>query len=543
MKRLRDYLDQSFAPFRKLPPGNVEVSWERVLQRQRDEAEDAAENMAIDSESIRPSLRWRGPVFALAAAAVVLAVVISTMTDRSPVRGAVMEGSLYRVSGGKTEALRVGQHIADGEVIRSNSGKGAVISLADTSSIEMRSASELFLEGTDDGVRIHLSKGGILVDAAKQRTGRLYVQTKDMTVSVVGTVFLVNAEEAGSRVAVIEGEVHVQQRTSEKNLKPGEQTATNPRMEQIPVKEDIGWSRNAEAHLALLQQSANIAAVTPKARLEFESTSIKPEQPVPYGTNVSSGAPVCRGSDGRFGYSAQGLVAPQGRCVGRYVSLYWLIAYAYDLSPATSDRVVLGAKDPLGRLPADRRWMNNHWEHGFSIEAKAENPESTTTRQLRQMLQAMLEDRFKLKIQRETRDVQGYTLSIGRDPHKLQQASSDEPLVLTQKMVGGEQQINVKGNATVQQFAEGFDPYEVFDKTDLKGPYAFNFTYVIPAPSPVAADAPGGGRGGGAPAPGSSPRFRALQSALRDQLGLQLEFGNVPVDVVIVEHAEKPSEN
>jgi uncharacterized protein (TIGR03435 family) len=100
-----------------------------------------------------------------------------------------------------------------------------------------------------------------------------------------------------------------------------------------------------------------------------------------------------------------------------------------------------------------------------------------------------------------------------------------------------------EGKATVQQFAEEFDPYEVFDKTGLKGLHAFNFTFIIPGPLPPGADAPGGGRGGGTPAPGSSPRIRALQSALRDQLGLQLEFGNVPVDVVIVGHAEKPSEN
>jgi uncharacterized protein (TIGR03435 family) len=363
-------------------------------------------------------------------------------------------------------------------------------------------------------------------------------------VSVVGTVFLVNAEEEGSRVSVIEGEVRVQQGATEQKLKRGEQATTNPRMEKIPVREDIAWSRDAETHLALLQQSAEVVApAVSKRRLVFESISIKPEQPVAYGTTISSGAPVCRGSNGHVGSSSQGQVVPLGRCIGRYVSLYWLIAAAYELSPFENERVFLGARDAVGRLPEDRRWMNNLWEHGFSIETKAENPDSTTTEQLRQMLQAMLEDRFKLKIQRETKDLQAYTLSIGRGPHKLQQASSEEPLVTTQKMVAGEQQINLKGNVTVQRFAAQFDPYPVFDKTDLKGFYAFNFTYIIPAPSPAAADAPGGGRGGGVPAPGTSPRIRALQSALRDQLGLQLEFGNVPVEAVIVEHAEKPLPN
>jgi RNA polymerase sigma factor (sigma-70 family) len=69
------------------------------------------------------------------------------------------------------------------------------------SRVEIREMSELSLDHASDGLRIRLSKGSIIVNAAKQRNGHLYVQTKDMTVSVVGTVFVVNAEEAGSRVA------------------------------------------------------------------------------------------------------------------------------------------------------------------------------------------------------------------------------------------------------------------------------------------------------------------------------------------------------
>jgi ferric-dicitrate binding protein FerR (iron transport regulator) len=65
------------------------------------------------------------------------------------------------------------------------------------------------------------------------------VQTKDVTVSVVGTVFLVNAEEAGSRVAVIEGEVRVQQRGAEKKLVSGEQPTTSVEMPAALVRQRI----------------------------------------------------------------------------------------------------------------------------------------------------------------------------------------------------------------------------------------------------------------------------------------------------------------
>src|SRR5262249_47315033 len=160
--------------------------------------------------------------------------------------------SLYRVSRDKTALLKSGDRIDFGETLNSN-GAGAVFGLADGSRVEMRADSELSLERADDGVRIRLSKGSVIVNAEKQRVGRhLFVQTRDVTVSVVGTVFFVNAETEGSRVAVIEGEVRVQQGDTEKKLHPGEQVATSPALAARPVPEEIAWSRHAESHLAAL---------------------------------------------------------------------------------------------------------------------------------------------------------------------------------------------------------------------------------------------------------------------------------------------------
>ena len=98
----------------------------------------------------------------------------------------------------------------------------------------------------------------------------------------VGSVFLVNAEESGSRVAVIQGEVRVQQGSTLKKLLPGEQVETNPIMQSVPVIEEIRWSRDAIAHLALLQQSIVVPTVADPNRaaapgpLQFEVVSIKP---------------------------------------------------------------------------------------------------------------------------------------------------------------------------------------------------------------------------------------------------------------------------
>lgn len=165
-----------------------------------------------------------------------------------------MEGILYRLTSEQPQVIQAGEKIERDARIRSN--EGGVFALADGSRVELRAQSELSLERASDGIRIRLTKGSVIVNAAKQHKGHLYVQTNDVTVSVVGTVFLVDSESEGSRVAVIEGEVHVQHGAAEQRLRRGEQVVTTPFIEPPLLKEEISWSRNAEAHLALLQQPA-----------------------------------------------------------------------------------------------------------------------------------------------------------------------------------------------------------------------------------------------------------------------------------------------
>ena len=99
---------------------------------------------------------------------------------------------------------------------------GLQVTLADDSRVEMRAHSEMTVDRASDGIQIDLNTGDIIVSTAKQRDGHLYVRTKDMTVTVDGTVFLTNAGERGSRVGVIEGEVRVREGDKETRLRPGE---------------------------------------------------------------------------------------------------------------------------------------------------------------------------------------------------------------------------------------------------------------------------------------------------------------------------------
>ena len=99
-----------------------------------------------------------------------------------------------------------------------------------------------------------------------------------------------------SRVAVIQGEVRVEQGATSRQLAPGEQLATSPLMESRSVKEEISWSRNAEAHLAMLQQSAApVAAPIQESPETFEVASIRPSGPPAQGTRGGGGRNV-RGS-------------------------------------------------------------------------------------------------------------------------------------------------------------------------------------------------------------------------------------------------------
>src|SRR5262245_6970730 len=172
------------------PPEEMEADAARVLQRLRSMSRQAGDRAGDDCfanlEAVS-SPRWPWMTAVAAVAAVLLAVIAATVDRRGP---AAINGA---------ENLDGASYLASGKPIHAD--RDAMVALPDGSRVEMHDQSELSLERADDGLRIRLHTGSIIVNAAKQQQGHLYVQTKDMTVSVVGTIFLVNAEEAGSRVA------------------------------------------------------------------------------------------------------------------------------------------------------------------------------------------------------------------------------------------------------------------------------------------------------------------------------------------------------
>src|SRR5215212_4427438 len=131
------------------------------------------------------------------------------------------DGDLYRVSETESRAVGAGEEIGKGERVRTSRGSHAVLRLADGSLVEMRERSEVSITENMKGVTVKLERGDVAVEAAKQRERHLYVATPDSLVSVTGTIFFVGSGMKGSRVSVVEGEVHVNHAGKDDVLHPG----------------------------------------------------------------------------------------------------------------------------------------------------------------------------------------------------------------------------------------------------------------------------------------------------------------------------------
>jgi hypothetical protein len=210
----------------------------------------------------RSASRWRPWGTLAAAAAVILTTVYlgrdtidAWMAPRGP-RATVVSanGDLQRVAAGSLER---GAAIGEKERIRTGPGAHAVLRLADGSTLDVNERTELFVTAAWSGQTIHLQRGDVIVQAAKQRRGHLRVVTRDSIASVKGTIFAVSSGMRGSVVSVVEGSVAVNQPGREALLQPGQQAASNPAL-TTSVAEAVSWSPDAGEYLQLLAAFARI---------------------------------------------------------------------------------------------------------------------------------------------------------------------------------------------------------------------------------------------------------------------------------------------
>jgi uncharacterized protein (TIGR03435 family) len=174
------------------------------------------------------------------------------------------------------------------------------------------------------------------------------------------------------------------------------------------------------------------------------------------------------------------------------------------------------------------------------------------TPELNRMLQVLLEDRFHLKVHREKKDLPVYALTLAKNGPKLNKARPGGELLKAADgseveahglrglssvpTPGGDRRrldfLASSMNDAAQAFANFFDR-PVVDRTGLKGEYDFaiEFENDPDAPTPGFASNPFNGL-----------TASALSAALQE-LGLRLESAKASLDVLVIDHVEKPSAN
>ena len=149
--------------------------------------------------------------------------------------------------------------------------------------------------------------------------------------------------------------------------------------------------------------------------------------------------------------------------------------------------------------------------------------------QLEIMIRNLLADRFHLVVHREMKEVPGYALVVGKDGPRIPQATDhDAPPAPSQKAFAPSASLHIYSRTTMTYVALNLGVITrrpVVDRTGLTGEYVVDLEFA---------------RDDAAPGESSAP---SLFTAVQEQLGLKLEPAKVPADVIVVDRAERPSEN
>lgn len=203
-----------------------------------------------------------------------------------------------------------------------------------------------------------------------------------------------------------------------------------------------------------------------------------------------------------------------------------IVCFAFDVE---ADRII--------GLP---NWIK---DQRFDMQAKVDPADAPKLKDLNYhqryaMLVPVLEDRFGLKFHHETRVLPVFDLVVAKGGAKLAEA---KPGADGKTKDGGWSSGNGRMDATaatidsltamLRQEVE----HPVLDKTGLAGRYNFKLRWT-PEDAPAAAGADGLSAGSDTSAPD-------LFTAVQEQLGLKLESRKAPMDVIVIDHIEKPTEN
>jgi uncharacterized protein (TIGR03435 family) len=411
-------------------------------------------------------------------------------------------GSVVQISQGRELPAKVGDKIGMDTPVRTGSGAQAKLRLPDGSRIELQPESQLSWQRAQDGLHIQLTEGSINVTPAEEAIGKLYVQNREQTVPVFSTIFQTTASPI--------------------------QSAATPTQPVKPPVWDVVSIRPCENTGGEGRGGGGGGAGGGPPQFDAERMIMKCMSVVNFIQSAYLGyAPdVLAGNRGMAGYAVHTVNIEGGPGIG----------------------------NPYGGWTASER---------YTIEAKADKPADRDTMR-GAMLQTILEDRFKLKIRRETREVPVLALIVAKGGPKMpshQEGScvhrvpgegfgaTPPPGGRFCERVGGatptstENTITAEG-LTVEEFMKAFlypigyqEGKPLIDKTGLTSKYDFRVHFAFPAQQ-IKDFAARTGR------PESDfPTGPTFVEALEDQLGLKLESTKGPWERLVIDHVERPSPN
>jgi uncharacterized protein (TIGR03435 family) len=236
----------------------------------------------------------------------------------------------------------------------------------------------------------------------------------------------------------------------------------------------------------------------------FEVASVKPQA---YTTGPAN-----------FGVRTQG-----NRLHAEHSALEDLIEFAYGL--------------PSFQISGGPAWVRSdlYAAERYEVDARAPGEAALTAKDFRPMLQALLAERFQLKVRRVEKDFPAYNLVVARNGFKLKASAPDGKFsARTDGGTLGVRGLHITAKSVPFTFLVGqlnqYAGRPVIDKTGLTGTYDFEIEWVAENGSPDT----------GAAAPPGGP---SIFTAVQETLGLRLEPGTARFDTLVIESVAKPSEN
>jgi uncharacterized protein (TIGR03435 family) len=295
-------------------------------------------------------------------------------------------------------------------------------------------------------------------------------------------------------------------------------------------------ARPQAASAAPVQGQSTTTAGTNSSLMEYEVASIK-----------------VANHTGADRYRVGVVPSPDGLSASN-VTLQILIVMAYGVQ----NNQVIGAGDFLNSEHYDVDAKMN--EETADALKKMTAEQRTAARQ--KMMQALLAERFKLEIHRETKELPVYSLVVAKNGPKMKEiaaagadpyaagaagpgrGASGGPGISVSGGRGGTMSVTGKSvpiTTLIHSISTSLDR-PVIDKTGLTAYYDFSLEWVREdaAQSAAASGAAGNGQPPLAP---PEPEGQSIFSAVQEQLGLKLEAGRGPVEVIVVDKFEKPTGN